>query len=108
MDEDELERIREQKRKELEDQEQTREEALEDQKNEVRQQASQYLTKDAKERLGNIRVAQPDIASSIEMQIARLGKSGQIKKVTDDQLKDILQSFQNEKDKNSSDIKFRR
>lgn len=108
MDEDELEKLREQKRNELEGQEQSEEEALEEQRSQVRKQASQYLTKDAKERLGNIRVAQPEIASSIEMQIARLGESGRIEKVTDGQLKDILKSFQNEKDKNSSDIKFRR
>lgn len=108
MDEDELEKLREQKKEELQEQQQSEEEALEDQRNQIRSEASKYLTKDAKERMGNIRVAQPDLASSIEMQIARLGRSGRVKKVTDEQLKDILKSFQSEKEKNSSDIKFRR
>ncbi|MFB6193117.1 MAG: DNA-binding protein [Candidatus Nanohaloarchaea archaeon] len=108
MDEDELEKLREQKKEELQEQQQSEEEALEEQKNQIRQQASQYLTKDAKERLGNIRAARPELASSIEMQIARLGKTGRIEKVTDSQLKDILKSFQKEKGKNDSDIKFRR
>ena len=108
MEEDELEKLREQKKEEIQGQQQSEEEALKDQRNQVKQEASKYLTKDAKERMGNIRVAQPDLASSIEAQIARLGRSGRVEKVTDDQLKDILKSFQSEKEKNSSDIKFRR
>lgn len=99
MDEDELEKLREQKRNEIEEQQQSEEEALEDQRDQIKQQASKYLTKNAKERMGNIRVAQPDLASSIEMQIARLGRSGRVEKVTDEQLKDILKSFQSEKEK---------
>jgi programmed cell death protein 5 len=106
MDED-IEDLREQKKKELEEQQEGQEEALEEQRKQIRQQAAQYLTKEAKSRLGNIRTANPDKASNVEMQIARLGKTGQINKITDNQLKDILKSINQEKE-NDSNIKFRR
>jgi programmed cell death protein 5 len=107
MDED-IEDLREQKKKELEQQQETQEEAAEEQRKQIRQQAAQYLTKEAKSRLGNIRAANPEKASSVEMQIARLGERGQIQKINDDQLKDILKSISEEEGSNDSDIKFRR
>ena len=107
MDED-IEDLREQKRKELEQQQETQEEAAEEKRKQIRQQAAQYLTKEAKSRLGNIRAANPEKASSVEMQIARLGKTGQISKINDDQLKDILKSISEEEGSDDSDIKFRR
>ncbi|QGA80139.1 DNA-binding protein [Candidatus Nanohalobium constans] len=107
MDED-TEDLREQKRKEIENQQENQEEALEEQRKQVQQQAAQYLTKEAKSRLGNIRAADPDKAASVEMQIVQLGKRGQISKINDDQLKDILKSISEEESENESDIKFRR
>lgn len=107
MDED-IEDIREQKRKELEEQQQDQEEALEERKKRIQQQAAQYLTSEAKSRLGNIRAADPDKATSVEMQIAQLGKTGRINKIDDDQLKDILKSINQEEERNETDIKFRR
>lgn len=107
MDED-IEDLREQKKKELEQQQESKEEAAEQQRKQIRQQAAQYLTKEAKSRLGNIRAANPEKASSVEMQIARLGKTGQIQNINDDQLKDILKSISEEESSNDSDIKFRR
>jgi len=107
MDED-IEDLREQKKKELEEQQENREEAAEEQRKQIKQQAAQYLTKDAKSRLGNIRAANPEKASSVEMQIVQLGKAGQINKINDDQLKDILRSISEEEQQNESDIKFRR
>jgi len=107
MDED-IEDLREQKKKELEEKKESQEEAAEEQRKQIRQQAAQYLTKDAKSRLGNIRAANPEKASSVEMQIAQLGKMGQVDKITDDQLKDILKSISEEENKKSTDIKFRR
>lgn len=105
MDED-LDDIREKKRKELEQQAEAEEEQVEQQKQQIKEEAAQYLTKEAKSRLGNIRAARPEFASSIEAQIARLGRAGQIKELNDDQLKDILKSVQNEE--KDTDIKFRR
>jgi programmed cell death protein 5 len=107
MDED-IEDIREEKRKELEEQRESQEEAAEERKEQIKQQAAQYLTKEAKSRLGNIRAADPEKASSVEMQIVRLGNAGQIDKINDDQLKDILKSIGEEESKNESNIKFRR
>lgn len=105
VDEDELEELREKRLEEIEDQES---DSRERQQEKMKQMASQYLTKEARSRLGNIRAAKPELAGSIEMQIARLGQAGQVDKVTDEQLKDILRSLQNEKKSNESKIKFRR
>ncbi len=105
-DEDDLEELREEKRKEL--QEQDVEEQEEQQREQISKMASKYLTSEAQSRLANIRAADPDKASAVETQIAKLGRAGQIDEMTDDQLKSILKSLQNEKDKNQSNIKFRR
>jgi programmed cell death protein 5 len=107
MDED-IEDIREKKKEELKEQQESQEEAAEERKKQIKQQAAQYLTKDARSRLGNIRAADPDKAASVEMQIVRLGKAGQIDKINDDQLKDILRSIGEEESKSESDISFRR
>jgi len=107
MDED-IDDLREKKKEELKEQQESQEEAVEERKKQIKQQAAQYLTKDAKSRLGNIRAADPEKASSVEMQIVRLGKAGQIDKINDDQLKDILKSIGEEENKNESNIKFRR
>ncbi|MFB6292201.1 MAG: DNA-binding protein [Candidatus Nanohaloarchaea archaeon] len=105
VDDEELEKLREERMQDLESGEDSREEDAERQRDQIRQKAAKYLTSEAKSRLGNIRAAKPDLASSIEMQIARLGDSGQIEKVGDDQLKDILRKLQNSRDE--SDIKHR-
>lgn len=105
-DEDDLEELRKQKREEV--QEQDREEQQKQQREQISQLASNYLTSEAQSRLANIKAADPDKASAIETQVAKLGRSGQVDKITDNQLKDILKSLQNEKDKNKSNIKFRR
>lgn len=105
-DEDELEELREQKKKEI--QETDREEQEKKQREQISQMASEYLTSEAQSRLANIKAADPDKASAVETQIAKLGRSGQVTEITDDQLKNILKSLQEEKDKNKSNIKFRR
>ncbi|MFB6100210.1 MAG: DNA-binding protein [Candidatus Nanohalobium sp.] len=105
---EDIEELREQKRKKMQENQESQEEALEERRKQVKQQAAQYLTKEAKSRLGNIRAADPDKAASVEMQIARLGKTGQIKKINDDQLKDILRSISEEEKQDEPDIKFRR
>ena len=107
MDED-IEDLREQKKEELRNQQESQEEAAEQRQQQIKQKAAEHLTKDAKSRLGNIRAANPEKASSVEMQIARLGETGQIQQINDDQLKDILRSISEEESRNESDIKFRR
>ncbi len=106
MDDDELEELREQKRKELENQGETREEAAEQQKQQIWSKARSYMTSDAKDRLSNIKAVKEDLALSVAQQIAMLGERGQINKVNDERMKQILKQIQNDKDE--SDIKFRR
>ena len=110
MDDEELEKLREQKRQELEEQQGDidREEALEEQKESIKQEAYQHMTKEAISRLGNVRAANPELAHAVSAQIARLGKMGQIKQVDDDSLKDILQELQKDKEENKGNISFRR
>ncbi len=103
VDEDELEKLREQKKEQLEEQERQQEE----QQKQISQMAKQYLTSEAQSRLERVRMAQPELVSSLEMQIARMGEQTQ-GKIGDDQLKDILKSIQKEKQDNEFDIKFRR
>jgi len=52
------------------------------------------LTNKAKERLGNIRIARPEIAENIENQLIMLAQSGRLEsKINDQQLKAILQKI---------------
>lgn len=107
VEDEELDELREQRKKELEESSgETGEDAVEQQREQIKNLASQYLTKDARERLGNIRAAKPELASAVETQIAQLGRMGQIEEITDDQLKDILKEVQ--KSDEDTDIKFRR
>ncbi|MFB6207895.1 MAG: DNA-binding protein [Candidatus Nanohaloarchaea archaeon] len=106
MDDEELEKLREEKLDELQDE--GEEDARENRKKQVKQLAAQYLTKDAKSRLGNIRAADPEKAHALETQIARLGQAGQVDRVTDEQLKEILKSLQKDRKGKESNISFRR
>ena len=108
MSDDELEKLREEKRKELQEQQQNQEEQVEQQRQAVKQKASQYLTDEARSRLGNVRAARPELAQSVEAQIARLGETGRIQKVDDDSLKDILRDLQKDKEDSKGNISFRR
>ena len=105
MEDDELERLREEKMKEQAEQAEKDEE---DRRKQVKEMAAQYLSSDARSRLGNVRAANPELARQVETQIARMGEMGRLDEMTDSQLKDILKSVQKEKDDNDSDIKFRR
>ena len=49
------------------------------------------LTKDAMERLGRVRLANPMVATQLEIYLFQLGQSGQLKEMIDDaKLKQIL------------------
>jgi programmed cell death protein 5 len=51
----------------------------------------QVLTKEALERMGRVRLANPLVASKLEMYLFQLGQSGQLKEcIDDDKLKSIL------------------
>jgi programmed cell death protein 5 len=63
------------------------------------------LTSEARQRLANVKMVKPDLASSIEDYVLQLASSGKLKRVIDDeQLKELLTSLQGRK----REIKIRR
>lgn len=57
------------------------------------------LTKEARERLGNVRVANPQLAEQVELALVEAMQAGQITKPVDDiRLKDILSRAITKKD----------
>jgi len=56
------------------------------------------LTSEARERLANVRMVKPELASSIEEYVIQLASSGKLKTaVDDDQLKQMLAALQPKK-----------
>jgi programmed cell death protein 5 len=63
------------------------------------------LTSDARERLSNVKMVRPDLASSIEDYVIQLASAGRLKHAVDDeQVKQMLVSLQGKK----REIKIRR
>jgi len=63
------------------------------------------MTPDARQRLGRIKVARPEIAESIENQLIMIAQSGQLKnKINDEQLRVLLSKIMPQK----RDIKIKR
>jgi len=110
MDE-ELENLRKKKLQELQQQAALQDEmdAQEQQKEEFEKQKKmillKILTPEARERLGRIKVARPEIAENIENQLIMLAQSGQLKnKINDEQLRMLLSKIIPKK----RDIKIKR
>ncbi len=108
MDEDELEAIRRRKLQELQ---QYQDQALVQQQMREQQMAQrqtilrQILTPEARERLGRIELAYPELADSIENQLIALAQSGRVQRAIDDAtLKQILERVMPKK----RDIKIER
>ena len=56
------------------------------------------LTSDARQRLNNVRMVKPEIAKTIENQLIQAATAGRVKRpVSDDELKELLTSFQQPK-----------
>lgn len=94
MEDLELEALRQKRLAEM----QTSQQQIEDQRRQVEAQKQnilrQILTPEARDRLANIRVANLELASSVEMQLIHLAQSGRIQGVIDDtMLKDILKNL---------------
>ncbi len=63
------------------------------------------LTSEARQRLANVKMVKPELASSIEEYVIQLASSGRLKRAVDDeQLKQMLQALQEKK----REIKIRR
>ena len=87
--EEEIEEIRRKKMEELK-------KAQEAQNAEIQKQLvlRQILTNEARNRLVRIKMARPDFAEQIELQLIQLAQSGKLeKKITDEDLKTILRSL---------------
>jgi programmed cell death protein 5 len=94
---DELEKLRKKRLQELQQQQQLQDsiDDQDEQKKEFEDQKKQILrsilTPKAKERLGNVKVARPEITEQIENQLIMLAQSGRLnQKITDAQLRQLL------------------
>jgi len=108
---DELEAIRKKKLLELQQQQMSSQNALEEdaRKKEFEEQKKaalrQILTTEARERLGRIKAARPEVAENIENQLIMFAQSGQLKnKINDEQLRELLSKLIPKK----RDIKIKR
>ena len=114
-DEDsELERIRKQRLAKLQNEQIDQQQLQQQQEEQQRQIENQrqlvlkgILTDEARERLGRIKLAKPDYATSLENQLIQLAASRRISgKITDEQLKTLLQQMS--KSQRESKITFKR
>lgn len=98
MEDPELEALRQKRMAEMQAQQQQaamQQQAAENQRQqmEVQKQAilRQILTPEARDRLNNIRVANPELSNMVEMQLIQLAQSGRLQTVvTDEMLRNIL------------------
>jgi programmed cell death protein 5 len=93
---DDIEAIRKKKLRDLqqqqmfsqEDFEEAQQKEFEDQKKPI---LRAILTDDARERLGRIKAARPEMAENLENQLIMLAQSGRLKnKINDEQLRELL------------------
>ena len=108
---DELEEIRRRKLSELRaaqlekiQQQAKEEEQLKQQIEQLETIVKQALTKEALQRYGNLKAAFPDRAIQLLVMLAQAIQSGQINKIDDDTLKEILKKISPEK----KDVKIKR
>ena len=109
--EDELERIREQKKEQLREQAQAQEsEAMEAQRQQAEAQKQailrQHLTDGARTRLNTVKMSKPPAGEQVEQQVVALAQSGRLQyKIDEDQMKGLLRELT--PDSKSFDIRRR-
>jgi len=110
---EELERLREQKREQLKEQMggEDEEEAMEAQRQQAEAQKKailrQHLTDGARKRLNTVKMSKPDVGEKVEQQVVALAQSGRIQggKIDEEKMKKLLQEIT--PDSKSFDIKRR-
>jgi programmed cell death protein 5 len=94
-EDEELARLRNKRQSEIEQQSQQKAQ-MEAQQQIVEQQKQRllatFLTDEARTRLANIKMANPEYADTLENRLIQIGQSGQLqgRKITDEQLKSML------------------
>lgn len=101
--EDELERLREEKIKELQEQAENQQTEEAQQAAQERAQAQQdallkqYLTDDARQRLNAVEMSKPDFAETVKQQVTALAQSGRLQgRIDEEQMKAILRELKPE------------
>lgn len=62
---------------------------------------NRIMTKDARERLGRLKLVKPDVASQLELYLIQIYQSGKVEgQITDEQLKSILEMMSSKKEFN--------
>jgi programmed cell death protein 5 len=106
---EELQRLREKRLLEIQEQQrQTEELRSAQQEAEARKQAllRRALTPEARQRLTNIKMVRSDYAEQLELQLIQLAQSGRLKlPITDDMLKKLLAQIQSQQQR---EIRIRR
>lgn len=101
---EELERLREKKLKEMQEQAEARRRA-EELAAQRRLALKRILTPEALARLDNLRIVRPELVEALEQQLISLAASGRVKlPITDEDLKDILAQIY---EKSRKDYRFR-
>jgi programmed cell death protein 5 len=103
-DEDRLEKLREEKMKELQEQAEGQQQSQEAQQAAQEQAKAQqdallkqYLTDDARQRLNAVEMSKPDFAEQVKQQVVALAQSGRLQgRIDEEQMKAILKELKPE------------
>ena len=96
MEEEDLEALRKKRLAALQQQQMLSQEELEEERQQEFEQQKKMvlraiLTDDARERLGRIKAARPEMAENLENQLIMLAQQGRLKnKINDEQLRELL------------------
>jgi programmed cell death protein 5 len=112
-DDERLEELREQKLKELQQQqgqghgdEEAQQAAQEQAERQQEALLKQYLTDGARQRLNAVEMSKPDFAAQVKQQVTALARSGRVNgRIDEDQMKELLRELQ--PDQKSFDIRRR-